>query len=169
MSWLRAFAPQSRWRELRQRQQRFREERQAQPQSDATFLERIAADNGIGWRRLALLIRAIVASQCGVAADQIRAEDRTAELESLIGQRGLSDFLLAIPEGLEISDFFFQLTKAISRSTNTQVHVNSELRETTYRRWREPDERGFAPRFGPWVSWLATEIERRSQNGPRGG
>jgi hypothetical protein len=136
------------WRKTRDRQERFHRERQAQPQNDSEFLKRVAPDGEPRRCTVALLIRKAIASQCGVAAEEIQAEDPTSELERLVGQRNLADFLLAVPEGLDLNDFFFELAKAIARFIGPRIHIDNDLLAAADHRWRSPDEHGTPATFG---------------------
>jgi hypothetical protein len=131
------------WGRLREKRNRFLASRSDLHVGDVEFVASILPNPTEDERRIASLLRRILAEQCGVPADKIRACDRSVELDSLIGNPGLFD---RGPRCFDWVGLCFSLTVELRKSLSAKAEL--ELQWFCYTRDGQVDE---SKMFGSWV------------------
>lgn len=143
--------PWKTWKARREHREDFYRKRREFLQADTEFLatEDDAPDSQ---KALRLLIRRIIAGDCGLRPELLHANDNTSELHKLFGQACVGDFLLAIPEGPDWSVLFSELENSAARTLGMKIRVTAGVRNAAISRWRKRES------FSTWTRWLAKSI-----------
>ena len=139
------------WKARREQRENFYRQRRELLQADAEFLA-TEGDAPGSQRALRLLIRRIIAGDCGLPAESLHADDNTSELDKLFGQACVSDFLLAIPEGPDWSVLFSELEYSAARTLGMKIRVTASVRNAAISRWQKGES------LSAWTAWLAKSI-----------
>lgn len=137
------------WHDRRQMRRAFQRAREQRLQPDVDFANSILRSLSDFDRETAITIRRLVALQCGLQGDCLRDDDQTGELEAMIGQTGIIDFILAIQNGLDFTEFYLRLEKDIATRSGGFCRIADGVRIAGRRLWS-----GGGYDFGQWTAWL---------------
>lgn len=140
------------WKARRAHRESFYRKRRDFLQADTEFLA-TEDDAPEAQRKLRLLIRRIIAGDCGLQPELLHA-DGTSDLDKLFGQACVGDFLLAIPKGPDWSVLFSELEYSAARTLGMKIRITASVRNAAISRWRKGES------LSTWTGWLAKSILR---------
>lgn len=156
------------WKSLRDRQRRFLQERREEPQSDVGFLSQAMPSGREDEKAVVLSVRRAIAVECCVPAELLYANDRTDDLEELMGPRSLLQLLYSDVYGFDADMVFTVFLQLFEKEIGGSGKLDKKLFDKIcYEWWRGPfpSRKGLReePRYlGDWAACLARSIAARS-------
>jgi hypothetical protein len=159
------------WKLLQERRADFASRRAAENQGldDSQFLGQIAFDNDLTDRRIAVVLRKLVARECGIDPGLLRPDDLTSDLEEIMGAPGFVGWLFGGRYGFEFHSVFYGLEGGLSETFGRRVLLK-EKSVVKLRMFARDEKWAPDPKqtLGDWIALAAREIRELIGEMPAG-